>query len=104
MALTIPFDIRDLYQDKSHALLTLPVRLGEKKAQQLCFLLLAAASGLGWAVFYLPGWIAMSLFSLLTAWLIFSYRWEKNEYYYFLWLDGALLLPWLILQLTKRLF
>ncbi|MBC7617243.1 MAG: hypothetical protein H7202_14365, partial [Pedobacter sp.] len=41
-AITIPFDIRDLFQDKLYALKTIPVILGEKKAWIFCQALLGA--------------------------------------------------------------
>ncbi len=100
-AITLPFDIRDFLQDKQYGLKTIPVLLGQQKAYQLCLLLLSTYLLL---LFIFnqhtyqstPGLVAVTL---LTAWLIFRSRWEKNEYYYFLCLDGTLILQFLAVWL-----
>jgi hypothetical protein len=43
--------------------------------------------------------IGLSLTIILCGWLIFKSKWKKNEYYYFLFLDGILILQYLILIL-----
>jgi 4-hydroxybenzoate polyprenyltransferase len=103
VAITIPFDIRDLFQDQSNALRTIPVIFGEKKSLFLCQLFLATSLILlfvytekldtnFWA-------IALSIF--ISGWLILKSRWEKNEYYYFFLLDGTMILQLIILQFFK---
>ncbi len=97
-AIVIPFDIRDIYQDQIHQLKTIPVVLGEKNAYRLCFGLLLCTllfSSLVSPLFSLE-FIAISISILISLWLIFKYTGEKNEYYYFFFLDGLLILPWLI--------
>jgi len=102
-AITIPFDIRDLFQDKQYNLKTLPVILGEKKAYLLCqsllilyvIFLLIFVNHLTFAT------IGLILVTLLTGWLIFRSRWEKNEYYYFLFLDGTLILQFLSVYILQ---
>ncbi|WP_207422070.1 hypothetical protein [Desertivirga brevis] len=93
-AITVPFDIRDLYQDRSHDLKTIPVMLGEKKAYLFCqFLLLIYISLLLLFTRSLdPDFIGISLTILLTGWLIFKSNIRKNEYYYFFFLDGTMIL------------
>lgn len=102
-AITIPFDIRDLFQDKLYALKTIPVMLGEKKAYIFCQFLL---------VVYLvllilfnqtvnADTIGLTLTLLLTGWLIFKSNIKKNEYYYFFYLDGTMLLQYLVLVLIS---
>ncbi|WP_316817086.1 hypothetical protein [Pedobacter nyackensis] len=105
-AITIPFDIRDLFQDKLYALKTIPVILGEKKAYLFCQFLLA-----GYLVLLLlfsqtinADIIALTLTLLLTGWLILKSNIEKNEYYYFFYLDGTMLLQYLILVLVSFRF
>ncbi len=104
-AITIPFDIRDLFQDKLFELKTLPVLLGAKKAQWIC---------LGFLIIYL---IMLILFNdgitlntialigtiILTVWLIFKSNFKRNEYYYFLFLDGTMILQLVLLEATKLL-
>lgn len=99
-ALTIPFDIRDLFQDSKLGLKTIPVVFGEKKAYLFCQLLLAGYVVLLF-IFRNNGFnrdfFALGLTSLLMGWLIFKSEWEKNEYYYFFYMDGVLILQYLIL-------
>ncbi len=84
-AITVPFDIRDLFQDRTYELKTIPVMLGERKAYFICLLLL---------IIYLvllflfnkqfdSNFIGLTLTIILTVWLIFKSEWERNEYYYF---------------------
>jgi len=100
-AITVPFDIRDLFQDKLYALKTIPVMLGEKKAYLFCQLLL-----IGYLVLLLlfrqatyQDIFALSITLILAGWLIFKSTIKKNEYYYFLYLDGTMLLQYLVLIL-----
>ena len=102
-AITVPFDIRDLFQDKLYALKTIPVMLGEKKAYLFCQLLLA-----GYFVLLLLSRqasyldvIALTITLILAGWLIFKSNIKKNEYYYFLYLDGTMLLQYLVLILIN---
>ncbi|WEK19006.1 MAG: hypothetical protein P0Y49_19715 [Candidatus Pedobacter colombiensis] len=104
-AITIPFDIRDLFQDKLYALKTIPVVLGEKKAYIFCQFLLA-----GYLLLLLlfrqastSDIIALTLTLILTGWLIFKSNIKKNEYYYFFYLDGTMLLQYIVLILAACL-
>lgn len=98
-AITIPFDIRDLFQDKLYELKTIPVVLGEKKAWIFCQALLAIyvlllvlfAKNINLDV------VGLTLTVVLTGWLIFKSNFKRNEYYYFFYLDGTMLLQYLIL-------
>lgn len=98
-AITIPFDIRDLFQDRSSALKTIPVMVGEKKAYLFCQALL-----IGYLVLLFlfsesfdKNFIALTLTIILSGWLIFKSNFVRNEYYYFLYLDGTLILQFLML-------
>lgn len=103
IAITIPFDIRDLAQDKQHPLKTIPVLKGEKKAYLfalillLSYLLLMLLFNKGFDLAIIA--LAASLF--LTAWLIINASRKRNEYYYFLFLDGTMLLQYLLLLLVS---
>ena len=98
-AITIPFDIRDLFQDKLYELKTIPVILGEKKAWIFCqalliiylILLIIFAKTIDLNV------IGLSLTVILTGWLIFKSNIKRNEYFYFFFLDGTMILQFLIL-------
>ena len=98
-ALAIPFDIRDLFEDKQLGLKTIPVAWGEKNAYLFCQVLL-----IGYLVLlflfrnmgFTTDFWALSLSVVLTGWLIFKSKWEKNEYYYFFYMDGVLILQYLL--------
>jgi 4-hydroxybenzoate polyprenyltransferase len=106
-AMAIPFDIRDLFQDRKLGLKTIPVVFGEKNAYLLCQFLLA-----GYLVLLFlfqdhafdNTFFALSLTVLLMGWLIFRSKFEKNEYYYFFYLDGVLILQYVLIVVFKRFF
>ncbi|MDP9077939.1 MAG: UbiA family prenyltransferase [Bacteroidota bacterium] len=101
-ALTIPFDIRDLFDDRKSGLKTVPTVLGEKNAYLFCQILLG-----GYVILLLlfthgsfdHNFLALTLSVILTGWLIFKSKWEKNEYYYFFYMDGVLILQYLVVIL-----
>lgn len=105
-ALAIPFDIRDLFEDKQLGLKTIPVAWGEKNAYLSCQVLLA-----GYVVLlflfrnngFNTDFLALTLTAALTGWLIFKAKFERNEYYYFFYLDGVLILQFIIVLLFNRL-
>jgi len=100
-ALTIPFDIRDLFQDRTTGLKTIPVLIGEKGAYLFCQFMLAGYIVLLFLFrgngFNLDFW-ALSFTAFLVGWLIFKSKWEKDEYYYFFYMDGVLILQYVILM------
>lgn len=106
-ALTVPFDIRDLFHDKKTGLKTIPVAFGEKNAYLFCQALLAGYVVLLFIFrnngFSVDFW-ALTSTMFLTGWLIFRSKWEKNEYYYFLYLDGVLILQYVILVAFNLIF
>jgi 4-hydroxybenzoate polyprenyltransferase len=104
-AITVPFDIRDLYQDKIYNLKTIPTLFGERKAYRFCqFLLLSYIILL---IVFNDGintdFFALTATMILSGWIIFNSDWKKNEYYYFLYLDGILILQFLMLVLFKSI-
>ena len=101
VAITIPFDIRDIYQDRYYGLKTIPVLLGETKALALSTLLLAVQMGWVWLSDYsLDIRLALMATSALTLLFILRPPIKKNEYYYFLILDGTMLMQFLVLWLV----
>ena len=101
VAITIPFDIRDLFQDKQNELKTIPVIIGEKKSLGLCQFFLASHLFLLYAFIGKldANFWALALSVFISGWLIFKSRWKKNEYYYFLLLDGTMILQLFMLEL-----
>lgn len=99
-AITIPFDIRDLFQDRNYNLKTIPVMLGERKAYIFCqFLLLAYISLLFLFTrqFDANFW-GLTLTIILTGYLIFKSDLKKNEYYYFFYIDGIMILQYIMVM------
>ncbi len=104
-ALTIPFDIRDLFEDRQSGLKTVPVVWGEKNAYLFCQALLA-----GYVVLlfmfrnggFNADFYALTITVVLAGWLIFKSKWEKNEYYYFFYMDGVLIVQYLVLLLFNK--
>ena len=100
-AITIPFDIRDFFQDKRDALHTLPTMLGAHKSKQIAYIFL----GLYLLLLVLLGadayareiFIALVLSTVLAAWLIKRANAQKSEYFYFLLLDGTMLVGVMVL-------
>ena len=104
-AITVPFDIRDLFQDKTNELKTIPVILGEKNTLLICqgllviyliLLLLFTTSVDG-------NFLGLTLTIILSGWLIFKSKWQRSEYYYFLYLDGTMIVQFLMLLLCSYL-
>ncbi|TWR23875.1 hypothetical protein FPZ43_18970 [Mucilaginibacter pallidiroseus] len=106
-ALTVPFDIRDLFQDRQMGLKTIPVAWGEKNAYLFCQFLLG-----GYIILlflfrhngFNADFFALTLTAVLTGWLIVKSTWEKNEYYYFFYLDGVLILQYVMLVAFSIIF
>ncbi len=99
-AMAIPFDIRDLFQDRKLGLKTVPVVFGEQNAYLLCQILLA-----GYLVLLFlfrnhgfdTNFFALTLTIILAGRLIFRSKFEKNEYYYFFYVDGVLILQYVLM-------
>lgn len=101
VAITIPFDIRDIYQDRYYKLKTIPVLFGKRKALALSTTLLAAQMGWVWFSGYpLDIRLALVVASALCLFFILTPPVKKNEYYYFLLLDGMLLLQFVAIWLA----
>ena len=94
LAITLPFDLRDLRHDRRQRTRTLPQILGWRATRQLAWLLLglAAVVDLISGTPFWPLWLTYLLASGLIA-----YSSEKRDYlFYGLWLDGLLFLPLLL--------
>lgn len=102
VAITIPFDIRDIYQDRYYGLKTIPVLFGKRNALVLSGALMAAQMGWVWVSGYslatrlaLVGTSAVSLLFILVPPV------KKNEHYYFLYLDGMLFMQFIAVWLAQ---
>jgi 4-hydroxybenzoate polyprenyltransferase len=107
IAITIPFDIRDMFQDKGYNLKTIATAFGERKALLACQLMLMSYLVLLFLFRdngFNTDFFALASTIILSGWLIFKSKWEKNEYYYFLYLDGTLILQYVMLLVFKFVF
>lgn len=96
VATTIPFDIRDVYQDRHYGLKTLPVMFGERRSLILSGLLLIIHIGwIAWSDYAIGIRGALVSVSLVSLSAVLFPPTAKNEYYYFLLLDGMMLLQFL---------
>ena len=98
-AIAVSFDIRDIFQDKSNELKTIPVIFGEKNSLLICQVLLATYLLLlfNFTEEIDGNFCVLSLTIFISGWLILKSKWKKNEYYYFLFLDGTMILQLIML-------
>lgn len=95
-ALCIVFEIKDEKYDRLHKLDTLPIRWGADKTRQLAIISLGLAIGI--ALYYLANKSALHhlpallLSYVVTAWLIFKSGTETQDEYYYIAVDGAMIL------------
>lgn len=104
-AITVPFDIRDLFQDKNSSLKTIPVMVGEKNAYLVCqgLLIVYLVLLFLFTSSFDRNFFAIMITIILTGWLIFKSSWKRDEYYYFLYLDGTMIVQFLMLLIWNWL-
>lgn len=97
IALTIPFDIRDLYTDRENNLITIPSLLGNNKAYMLSYSLFVLSS-LGALIFLglTVESLTIVISSLLAILLIYKNRNSADDFDYLIKLDGLLIVEFLI--------
>lgn len=106
-AITLPFDIRDLFDDKASNLKTLPTIFGANNAYILSYLMLLIYIVL-WHCLTIKGvfdphfWSSIAS-ALLASGLIWKSKTSTSEYYYFLFLDGVLIVQLLLLLVFDRI-
>jgi len=104
LAITLPFDIRDLELDKVQKTLTIPGVLGVKKTIRLSFLMLGISIVLG--IIYLLGFSLQYavvngyvLAGLYTFYFINEVDEDANDYLFAGWLDGTMIIQFLVIQI-----
>lgn len=93
-AITIPFDLRDMGADRKKGIVTVPGRIGEKKAIVLARLALFAAIAL-MIVGYTQGdnyYLLRAVVMVVAMALVERWHTERKWYYYLFFLDGCILL------------
>jgi 4-hydroxybenzoate polyprenyltransferase len=93
MAIAIPFDVRDIYQDSIYSLKTIAVALGKQKSQYVAHLSLALSSATWW---YLSDYSTKYVLAILVVWGVAAWCIQtadkQKELFYFIVLDGLLFL------------
>ena len=108
IAITIPFDIRDLKSDDL-SLKTIPQLYGEEKAKIIAIYSLAGFELFSTVHFFIGDFsifilIALLLCSILTAILIFKSSQKKNNFYFSFWVEGASILLFLLIFIIPLAF
>ena len=108
LAITIPFDIRDMDSDKNAGLKTIPTLLGEKKSIKLAVLALALFAIIC-LVHYIKNPLVYTLPVLLlsaitTFVFIIDERIKKLTHYYYGVLDGTMFFQGLMVVVSYNIF
>lgn len=96
-AITIPFDIRDMYVDDTSGLKTLPQVIGIRRAKLLALIILTISAFLTFILISLHVYdqrliLPYAICLLITAFLIRNAQTEMDDYYYSGLLDGTMFL------------
>ena len=102
LAITIPFDVRDLEADARSGLRTLPTVLGQQRALRLARRLAIAAgvvAVLPYVLFpthdTLVLAIGLSIGAAAAWWVIYKTTQERSEFFFSLGVEGTMVLQWL---------
>ncbi len=108
LAITIPFDIRDLKLDNP-AMKTIPQRYGVPQAKLISFTSLAVFEVFVFAQFivfdlHYSLLVALLLTSLCSAILIYKTNDSRTDFYYSFWMEGMSILMYLLLFFIPMAF
>lgn len=96
-AITIPFDVKDLEVDALHHVQTIPAIIGVDQSYALSFFLLFL-SGICYAGALPAGLLPpITIAVILTGIIIYKTRFSKINTDYFGWIDGTILLQFILL-------
>jgi 4-hydroxybenzoate polyprenyltransferase len=103
-AITLPFDIRDLLLDHQQAVKTLPGTIGLLATRRLATLVLVAmllSIGVlySWNIYTIGQSIALLISSTLAFVLIYKAHPQRPDYYFTGYLDGTMILQFLLFYL-----
>lgn len=105
---TIPFDIRDMQEDKKEGLKTLPIKIGIQKSKVLSYLLYLISFGLMMILSWYSHWDTIYIlcygFSILYSIVMIKLlKVDSHDFHYSLGIESTLCMP-LILYLFFRVF
>jgi len=89
IAITIPFDFRDLEKDRQNGLITLPLLIGIRASKAIAIILLLVFTVIIWKY---NGHFVFIIVSLFTGALIALANERRHELYFSLGLDGTIFL------------
>ena len=97
LAITIPFDIRDLRFDKKINVITIPGKLGVKKSYLLTYILLGASLIICTILYYLDYYSLKVMLALITGYMLTAVavlvsKNKRDDYYYSGLLDGTIII------------
>jgi len=92
VGVTLPFDIRDIEQDRIVRLETVATAFGVRRTQHLAWICLAGSCGLMLGQLSPALWLAYSAPCALAAWGVAQARPDGREYWYLGLLDGTVVL------------
>lgn len=95
LAITIPFDVRDLEIDKVAGLKTLANFFGTSISYKICYYLLAVSAFLHFVIFNHVIGITMVVVNLFIASILYLSSRNKNDYLFSGLLDGSFILRFL---------
>lgn len=108
LAITIPFDIRDLKYDHP-SMLTMPQLLGIKRAKLLALSSLTVFFILSLNLYNIVGFsksllLALFICFLVSAFLIYKSDEKKNDFFFSFWVEGLSILMFLLLFFIPMAF
>lgn len=111
ISLTLPFDYRDIKLDQESQVITWPQQLGRKKSQILTITLAMISIAINAILIFeyelenmiLIGQLIASLLLLLASFKAYAKQ-TPNDWFFSFWLDGILILPFLIWYVLNTLF
>jgi 4-hydroxybenzoate polyprenyltransferase len=103
-ALSIPFDIRDMRIDAKAGIKTIPLSMGVEKAKQIAYIALCWSFLMAFILFYFQNYsltilIKMLISLLFTAFFLKKMGNTQSDYFYYLGIDGLMILQACIVML-----
>ena len=107
-AITLPFDLRDREIDQFTGVKTIPAVIGPARTKRLALSILLLAAGFAVLNTHLGAYSLATFAGLLAslgvaAGLIWRARGTEADYYYTGWLDGTMILQFLLVWLAQHL-
>ncbi len=106
LAITIPFDIRDMVLDASTGVKTIPLSIGTKNSKWLAYGLLTMSFLTAlfinlMSVYTLNTLIAIGISLAISAFVIHKTNNKRSDYFYYFFVDGLLLLQTILVLLIS---